>query len=488
MVMFLLSKRAGSKYSRRLFLWLLCYSIVLVGCFVGYQYHREKEFKTVELNGRLQVINYYILDEIADGKDIRHISLGQRHEFSDLRVSVIDTSGNVIYDNGPETNLNSNHLSRREIRNAHESGSGYTVRRHSETTGKTYFYSATRGDDGVIVRTAVPYSVSLSELLSVDTGFLWIMGAVTILMCVLGYIATRRIGLHILRLNRFAESAERGERIYDTAPFPDDELGAISNHIVRLYANQQQAVSERDREHKHAIFQQQEKERIKKQLTNNINHELKTPVASIRVCLEILMRDAGLTEEKRREFLKRCFDNTERLRHLLNDVAVITRMDDAPDTISREVIDIAEVATQVADEYDLIADGKNISIVREISGPLMVSGNRNLLESIFQNLLDNALAYSGGTSVSLKLFRAGNNICVIVYDDGCGVPPEHLPQLFERFYRLDKGRSRAAGGTGLGLSIVNNAVQFHGGRITVANRRSGGLQFTILFPLDAEAL
>lgn len=96
----------------------------------------------------------------------------------------------------------------------------------------------------------------------------------------LGYFATRRIGLHILRLNRFAERAERGERIYDTAPFPQDELGSISNHIVRLYANLQQANIERAREHRAALYEQQEKERIKKQLTNNINHELKTPVAA----------------------------------------------------------------------------------------------------------------------------------------------------------------------------------------------------------------
>lgn len=478
-----LSSKLGPKYSVRLFLWLLGYSVVLVGCFIGYQYHREKEFKAVELNARLQVINMQLLDEIEDGTPVSDIKPWRGHQFADLRVTVIDSDGNLLHDDGPDVTGSSNHLTRSEIVAALETGSGFTVRRHSETTGNTYFYSATQGDDGIIVRTAVPYSLSLTELLRVDTGFVWIMGAVAVIMCVLGFIATRRIGLHIKRLNLFAESAERGERIYDTAPFPDDELGAISNHIVRLYANLQQAVTDRDKEHRRAIFQQQEKERIKKQLTNNINHELKTPVASIRVCLEILMRDRGLTDEKRREFLKRCFDNTERLDSLLRDISVITRLDDAPATISRDEIDLAGVIDEVADEYDLIAADRNIRIAREVTGPLTVSGNRSLLESVFRNLIDNAIAYSGCTTITIKAATGGDTAEVVVYDDGVGVPAEHLPHLFERFYRIDKGRSRTAGGTGLGLSIVNNAVQFHGGSISVTNRRDGGLCFTMRFPL-----
>lgn len=465
-------------FPKKLFLWLLGYSLLLVGCFVIFQYHREKEFKQEELNARLQGINMEILSEMQHGDSIPAIMAN----FPDLRISVIAPDGKVVYDNSLDPKIAKNHLDRQEIAMAKKRGEGFTVRRHSATTGESYFYSATKGDDGYIVRSAVPYSVSLRELLSADMGFLWIMGGITLTMCILGYFMTRRVGLHIIRLNNFAEKAERGERIYDSSPFPEDELGSISNHIVRLYANLQQAISDRDNEHRLALYEQKEKERIKKQLTNNINHELKTPVASIQVCLEILMSH-NLSEEKRNEFLKRCMDNSERLKHLITDVAQLTRMDDAPESIEKEPLDLGDIISDTISECEPVAESKEIRIYNEVKQQLPILGNHSMLTSIFRNLIDNAITYSGGSEVCIKLAdKSDNKMVVTISDNGSGVADEHLPRLFERFYRIDKGRSRAAGGTGLGLSIVKNAVLLHGGKITVDNQMSGGLIFTIAFP------
>ncbi len=467
-------------YPRRLFLWLLGYSLLLVGCFIVFQYHREKEFKSEELNIRLQSIN----SEILNGLKSDIPGYAPVYPFTDLRVSIIDTCGRMVYDNMSGTAASVNHLDREEIAEAIASGSGYSVRRLSETTGETYFYSATRGDNGYIVRTAVPYTVSLSELLDADLEFIWIMGGITLIMCVLGYYATRRVGLHIVRLNSFAEKAERGERIYDTTPFPHDELGSISSHIVRLYANLQQAVADRDREHRAALHEQNEKERIKKQLTNNINHELKTPVASIKVCIETLILHEDLDKEKRAEFLQRCMLNAERLEHLLTDVSLITRMDDAPASIAREQLNLTDIISETVNDSADIAAKRGISIYSDISRPLPIMGNQSLLASVFRNLIDNAILYSGGSRIELHLLSSGPDEMVItVEDNGSGVPSEHLPHLFERFYRIDKGRSRAAGGTGLGLSIVLNAVLLHNGCITVDNKPSGGLIFTMRFKI-----
>ena len=470
-------------YSRRLFLWLVGYSILLVVCVLFFQYKREKDFKAEELNAQLQVLNERIIHRLENENfDINTVNVD---DFKDLRVSIVDSSGQIIYDNSLDALPNTNHLRREEISEAIRSGAGYTLRRHSESTGETYFYSARKGSNGIIVRTAVPYSVSLNGLLQADKGFLWFLAGLTIIMCTLGYFATRRVGLHIRRLKLFAESAEKGNKIYDDEPFPHDELGDISNHIVRLYASLQQVISERDREHSAALHEQQEKERIKKQLTNNINHELKTPVASIQVCIETLLNHPDMNEEKRTEFLTRCLANNQRLQQLLSDVSLITRMEDGAKSIVREQIDLTEIIRNVVEERTEAAERHGFTIQTDVVKPMEMKGNRSLWESVFFNLIDNAISYSGGNKITIAQIPGSNQkIILTLCDNGCGVAEEHLPRLFERFYRVDKGRSRAAGGTGLGLSIVKNAVQLHGGSITVSNNPHGGLCFKIILNRD----
>ena len=474
-------------YPQRLFVWLLGYSLLMVGCFVVFQYHREKEFKAEEIDKQLQLINTYILTELGEGHDVPDIRLDDFKPFDDIRVSVISEDGHIIYDNTLDSLPKTNHLDRQEIRDALRLGSGYAVRRHSESTGNNYFYSAKKSDDGNIVRTAVPYSVSFRGLLQADYGFLWIMGIITMVMCVLGYFATRRVGLHIIRLNRFAENVENGAQISDTEPFPHDELGEISNHIVRLYARLQQAVADRDSEHRAALHEQLEKERIKKQLTNNINHELKTPVASIRVSVETMLAHRNMSEEKQILFLQRCLTNTERLQRLLTDVSLLTRMDDGSASILKEQVNLTDIINDVVEDRQIIAATKGIRIENFVSHNVIMVGNASLLEAVFNNLIDNAIVYSGGTRIKIELISINNDKVVIALsDNGCGVPSEHLPRLFERFYRIDKGRSRAAGGTGLGLSIVKNAVILHGGEISAETQCSGGLLFKITFSRNSE--
>ena len=467
-------------YPARLFLWLLGYSLVLVGAFVFFQYHREKDFKATELDSQLQLVNRVILNGLAEGETVDEILGDAFHPFDTLRVSLIDGTGFITYDNTMDSLPHINHLGREEVREAIAYGKGYALHRVSESTGETYFYSATRGKDGTIVRSAIPYTVTLDSLLHADYGFLRVMGAVALGMCLLGYLATRRIGQHIVRLKLFARSVERGENMSDAAPFPEDELGEISNHIVRLYADLQQALAARDREHRAALHEQKEKERIKKQLTNNINHELKTPVAAIRVCLETMMDHADMSPDKRQEFLSRAMANCERLRQLLADVSLITRMDDGAEAIMKEPVDLSDIIAEAVANKEEIASKVGIVIENDVVTPLPMTGNQTLLMSVFDNLLDNAIAYSGGSLIRISLSCISDDYVTVSFsDNGVGVPPEHLPRLFERFYRIDKGRSRAAGGTGLGLAIVKNAVLVHNGTISVENLHSGGLVFRI---------
>ncbi|NPD92357.1 sensor histidine kinase [Xylanibacter muris] len=464
-------------YHARLFLILLGLSWVLVLCFLAFQYDREKRFKVEMFNAQLQLYNNHILDAISAGDTITDILQKSVKPIGGLRVTVVDMEGNVVFDNSLDKLPTENHLSRSEVSEAVRKGSGYTIRRHSHSTNDTYFYSATKGDVG-IVRSAVPYSVSLQDVLKADGSFLWFMLAVTLGISIVGYFATRRIGRTISRLNGFAERAERGERIYDNEPFPHDELGSISRHIIRLYARLQRTTAELDREHRIAMHEEQEKIRIKKQLTNNINHELKTPVASIKVCLETLIDHPELEEARRKDFLKRCHANTERLGRLLDDVSVITRMDDGTRLIEKTMLDVNGIVDDICDDIAGGLHNKNMTVRIMLPPGIMVKGNAMLISSIFRNLADNAIAYSGGTELVVSLVgETSLQYTFSVYDDGVGVPEEHLPRIFERFYRIDKGRSRLMGGTGLGLSIVKNAVIIHGGTISVENRKEGGLMF-----------
>lgn len=455
--------RIRFSFHSRVLLLVLTMSWLLVGTFMVFQYRREKAFKEQLLDCELQMHNRRILDDIARGVPVDSIIDHIGSPLDNLRISLIDNDGNVIFDNNDSTPFPSgDHNSRPEVIEARKSGIGHSVSRYSVSDNCSYFYSAMRGDDGIVIRSAAPYTHSLQEVLKADSSILWIMIAFAIVLSLASYVASHKISLSIRRLNLFAEKAEKGERIYNDEAFPHDELGSIASHIVRLYI-------QRDEQHREALRQEKDKIRLKKQLTNNINHELKTPVASILVCLELL-RDHPemLSEEKKRELNDRIFANAQRLNSLLKDVAAITRMDEGEEMIEKAPVDLAELVNDVVAE-ERLRTSMNITVDMP---QLKISGNRQLLESIFRNLIDNAISYSGGSEIVIKADSEGN---FIVSDNGCGVPDEHLPHIFERFYRIDKGRSRAAGGTGLGLSIVRNAVRIHGSDISVTN--NGGLQF-----------
>lgn len=470
--------RSKLSYHRRLFLLLLAFSWTLVACFILFQYGREKHFKAERLNGELQLFNMRLLDALEEGHDPATFIATHDEPFEELRVTLIDRSGRVLFDNSLDSLPTSNHLDRPEVVDALAHGTGYIIRRHSASTQRNYFYSAMLGDS-CIIRTAVPYSVSLSEVLAADREFLWFMLGITLLMSVAGYFATRRLGHNISRLNDFAEWAERGERIDEMEPFPHDELGEISNHIIQLYARLQRTTADRDREHALALHEEQEKIRIKKQLTNNINHELKTPVAAIQGYLETLLANPQIDDRRRREFLEKSAAQTERLRRLLADVSTITRMDEASQLIQKEPVVLNDLIDEVSDEMALRPADQRLRVNVDFPKRVEIQGNPALLGSIFRNLADNAAAYSGGRDIYIRLLDDTPEECTILFaDNGIGVGEEHLPHLFERFYRVDKGRSRKLGGTGLGLSIVKNAVMIHGGTISARNRDRGGLEFT----------
>ena len=422
-----MASETKKSHHKRLFLQLIVFSWAMVLCFVGYQYIREKEYKSEFLNAQLQQYNRHLLATVEEGEPYEDYIATHDKPFDELRISIITLTGAVVYDNIIPLDSLDNHRGRPEVADALTKGVGYNISRQSTSDGREYFYSATRGER-VVVRTAIPYSSTLQDLLEADWSFLVVMISITLVMSVVAYFTTRKLGKDIERVNRYEAEQERN--------------------------------------------------RLKRQLTNNINHELKTPVASIQICLETLLSGISLSEEKRQELIERCYVNNDRLRRLLNDVSLITRMEDGSALIGKERVVINDIIDEVAKELEMLPEDERLLLHTDFSDEVIIDGNPSLIGSIFRNLTENAIAYSEGRNIYISLLENNEKLCRIRFeDDGKGVEQKHLSHLFERFYRVDKGRSRQKGGTGLGLAIVKHAVQFHGGTIIVTNRPNGGLRF-----------
>ncbi len=288
-------------------------------------------------------------------------------------------------------------------------------------------------------------------------------------------------------LEEFVYLAEKGTPLGVGFPdFPEGRMGDLLNRLAAVYRK-----TIHDRTSLHAAKEMVVKEshdniRQKKQLTQNINHELKTPVSCINGYLETVLRNPGLTEEQRMAFVGKCYEQSQRLSHLLADLSMITRMDEAGEMIEKEDISLSDLIAGAVADMQPLAEGK-IEIVNEFPAGQIgtagvadrrIVGSHFFLYSIFRNLLENALFYSKGNQVVISLIgETENEYTLRVQDDGVGIEAIHLDRIFERFYRIDKGRSRKLGGTGLGLSIVKNAVTLHGGTIRAAQVPSGGLAF-----------
>ena len=463
----------------KLYMSVLSVFLVFAVAFIVFQQTREKQFKVDTLNLKLQDYNSHMEEYLRLFPDRSEQALDryvQSHYIPHLRVTLISLSGKVMYDSELKDYSHvTNHASRPEIVSALHNGAGSTVERNSKTLKGDFFYSATCfPKDSLIIRSALPYTSDLSKSLKADQHYIWFAVATMLLLTIILYRFTRRLGDNIQRLRTFASRADHGESLdtEDLVGFPSDELGEIAERIIKIYKRLQTT--------------RQEQDILKRQLTQNIAQELKTPVASIQGYLETILDNPNINDSMREQFLKRCYAQSQRLTSLLQDISTLNRMDDAPDMIGTEDVNISEIVANIQKETALQLQQKQMSFVNKLPNDVMVKGSPSLIYSVFRNLTDNAIAYAGTSTTITLTAQPIENIDeemkspkwqFTFSDNGVGVPVEHLPRLFERFYRVDKGRSRKMGGTGLGLAIVKNAVLLHGGTIRVVNNFNGGLRF-----------
>ena len=496
----------------------------------------------------------------------------------ELRVTVIDKNGNVVFDSVEEENVMDNHSARPEVKEALKAKSGNSIRK-SDTVGINYFYYA-KSYGGYIVRMALPFEYDVKKALRPDSFFILIVVPVFLVALFFIIFLSDKFGEGVSRLHRFAEAAENGKVDYENMSFPDSELGDIGKQMLESYHRLEKSnriialEKERLLLHLHyyeggiAIFSQErrkvyanpkfvqfvnlmldrptpdldslwdneifrpiaefvsrntdsridnvpvfqynvskggrvytlqvlvypdngcevsvndvtnvEKNKVmKQQMTNNIAHELRTPVSSIRGYLETLTVCKDISAEKRNMFLDRAYVQAMRLSDLIRDIGLITKIEEAPEQLHKEKVCLRNVVDEVSDELRTRLDEMGILVENALEPDLCVSGNPSLLYAVFRNLMENSLKYGGREiKIHVECYAKGDGYCHFsYYDTGKGVPDEHLPKIFERFYRVSEGRTRDDGGSGLGLSIVRNAIAFHKGDIRALNRKEGGLEF-----------
>ncbi|MEN9918095.1 MAG: hypothetical protein RL662_531 [Bacteroidota bacterium] len=217
---------------------------------------------------------------------------------------------------------------------------------------------------------------------------------------------------------------------------------------------------------------------LKQEMTNNIAHELRTPVTALRGYLETL-NDKILPKEKQEQFISRAYQQAVRLSNLIDDISLVSNIDERPANFKMEKINLSELVNEVRIDVADKLEQQHIQFETAIDTRLTIEGNYTLLFSIFRNLIDNSIAYAG-SNVKIVIdnyMQDDTYVYLSYYDTGKGVSNEHLNRLFERFYRIHEGRTRNNGGSGLGLSIVKNAILLHKGEIQSKNRVGAGLEF-----------
>ncbi len=533
-----------TRFITRFFLPVVALLSLLTATFLYYHNEKEKSVAIMHQQEAMRNINESVYDlvRIRGDKEFndscalylqRYVS---NYDKRGLRVTIIGASnGEVLFDSSlPDSLTAANHGRRPEVLKALHEGYGYDVRRLSSLLNEEYFYVATYIPEfSFVVRSSQPYEYALRTERTDDLLFLVAAGVIIVVVLLLIYriialaggaeFATQQLLLHLRTAKEgvaifdskrrlvfanplFSEYADlispmhlaRVEEILQQPEFARIrrfiESGGYLNNVRETMLAEKVEVSGRVFELRCVLFRDkgfeisindvtaaEEQSRMKRQLTQNIAHEFKTPVCSIQGYLETIMQNypGNLTDEQLMHFLSRCHSQSNRLNALVQDISQLNEMSGAVQRVNREQVNLSQLVANLLQEVNEKMAALDMSVENTLPHTLMINADPSMLYSIFRNLMDNAMAYAGnGSVVRIACIRSDEQFHYFTFsDNGAGVPDEHLQRIFERFYRVDKGRSRKLGGTGLGLAIVKNAVVLHGGTIYARKATGGGLEF-----------
>lgn len=475
------------RYQFRLFITAVLCIWAAILSFAWFVYHLEKELRAESIIERIDLANGYVVDVHETNGDVQS-ALNFIHRYladtylNDMSIQIFDTrTQQLLYATGDLREGIPSDIS--EDDRVVLGDSSRVIRVLNTSVGdngrKMFFFSSRLSPDGRInIRTYVPPSRAITEELTIGPMFWVILIGIGLLGSVLAFITTSHQAKNVSLLNDFAKRAASDRDFIPMGDFPSDEIGEISRQIVAIYNSRMQANMRREHEHEIALKVTEEKNKMKHVLTDNISHELKTPIGIIRAYVEMMLTEEDMPAADRKRFLEKTQANVERLVAMLNDLSTMTRLEESGGKIPIKEVDFSLLVYSIADEMEQSGILNGFNLKTDLPPDIMVLGNEGLLTSVLQNLTKNSIAYSQGTEIGISLLdKTEGYYTFSFYDNGVGVGKEHIPHLFDRFYRVDTGRSRKVGGAGLGLPIVKSSINNMGGSVSVRNRRGGGLEF-----------
>ncbi len=581
-----------STFKKNLFTFYTIIFLVLSFPAFSYLYKQDKERRTKLFDNNLKQIaqlayNYLLVtDTTGNGNYSQLDFLSTVLPQEGLLLSVIDTSGEILYGYGEEQSKETvNQLQFTEISGSIKNKSASGIRVPEGINEPYYFFAEKFGDH--IIRVAIPYSSDTVEFLRSRFSMFITIFVIFVVVWYIMLSLTRNFSSSITKLKDFTVSIHENPSALVKSSFPDDEVGEIGKEIIDIYNDlmltKDALAAEREKllDHISALnegvaffssdknmlfsndrfttlmsiitgdkgsftpdilvkpefidtvefidnnrikigtkpaelprmeYQLKNKGRfykvqcvifpdnsfeiiltditkigknklIKQQMTSNISHELNTPVASIKGYLETILHSPDIPYEKREYFLMKAVAQTDRLKDLISDISALNKIEEE-DSIVKEKVNIHEIIKEVRENFDASIIKKKMGLDVDIKDDVAVNGNRGMITSIFQNLTENAIKYAGdGTTIAIMVTHENKKFYHFSFsDNGVGIPEEHQGRIFERFYRIDPGRSRKTGGTGLGLAIVKNTIEAHKGKIVVRNRIGGGAEFLFSLP------
>ena len=393
---------------------------------------------------------------VIKGYELDDISYLESIEDSSLRVTLIDLEGNVIFDNQLNESEMENHASREEFKEAKENGYGIS-KRYSSSLLKTFYYVAYKLDNNIIRVSKV--ADSTLYILFINLWPLYIVAIVLIICSILlGFLLSKKIVDPINNINL-------------EHPLENNKYKEIEPLLIRIEAQKNELMIENE--------EVLNASKVRQEFTSNVSHELKTPLHVISGYAE-LIKEGIVKDSDVKEFGEKIYSEASRMSKLVEDIMKISKLE-SDKAIEKTQLKLKNIVVSIVDSLMIEADKKNVKFKLSLND-CSISGNYDSIYSLIFNLVDNAIKYNKTNGkITIKLQEVSNNVILSVKDTGIGIPKEDLDRIFERFYRVDKSRSKDSGGTGLGLAIVKHSLIVNNATIKVESELKKGSTFTVTF-------